>query len=162
LASCRFRRRAPSPWRTKLLARRPAAPRRAKSQARGALTSVRRADRSRMNTYFFHRRAFQARSKYARQLSMSSPPLAQGAPVLLPLHARPPALSHAGGHGLVGLGPLDDLVKCIDGVAQLVGIRGRLRIGLDSDHQILVGNLDIDRPIAETFALIEPLRAERP
>ena len=67
-----------------------------------------------------------------------------------------------GVYDLVGLGPLDDLVKYIDGIAQLVGALGRLRIGLDSDHQILVGNPDIDRPIAETFALIEPLRAERP
>ena len=64
--------------------------------------------------------------------------------------------------GLVGLGPLDDLVKCVDGIAQLVGAIGRLRIGLDNDHQILVGNPDIDRPIAETFALIEPLRPQRP
>src|SRR5258708_5004764 len=37
-----------------------------------------------------------------------------------------------------------------------------MRVGLDGDHQILVGNPDIDRPIAETFALVEPLRAERP
>ncbi len=37
-----------------------------------------------------------------------------------------------------------------------------MRVSLDGDHQILVGNPDIDRPIAETFALVEPLRAERP
>ena len=37
-----------------------------------------------------------------------------------------------------------------------------MRVSLDRDHQILIGNPDIDRPIAETFALIEPLCAERP
>jgi hypothetical protein len=47
----------------------------------------------------------------------------------------------------VGLGSLQDVVKCIDGVAQPIGPFGRLRIGLGSDHQILVGNADIDRPI---------------
>ena len=62
----------------------------------------------------------------------------------------------------MGLGPFDDLINRVDGVAQLFGALGRLRISLGSDHQILVGNPDIDRPIAETFALIEPLRPERP
>src|SRR5262245_46891334 len=36
-----------------------------------------------------------------------------------------------------------------------------MRVSLDGDHQILLGNPDIDRPITETFALVEPLRAER-
>jgi hypothetical protein len=62
----------------------------------------------------------------------------------------------------VGRWLLDDLVKCTDGVAELVGVFRWLTVGLDRNHQILVGNPDVARPIAKTFALVEPLRAERP
>src|SRR6516225_5475905 len=37
-----------------------------------------------------------------------------------------------------------------------------MRVSLDGDHQILVGNPDIDRPIAETFALVEPCAPRGP
>ena len=57
---------------------------------------------------------------------------------------------------------LDDLVKGTDGVVELVGAIGWLRVGLYRNHQILVGNPDIERPIAKTLAQVEPLRAERP
>ena len=45
---------------------------------------------------------------------------------------------------------------------EVVGTIRRLAVGLDRDHQILVGNPDVERPIAEAFALVEPLRTKRP
>jgi hypothetical protein len=61
------------------------------------------------------------------------------------------------------LGPwfADDLVQDIDGLAQLVGAFRWLGVGLHRNHQILVSNPQIERPIAETFALVKPLGAER-
>src|SRR5882724_9305360 len=62
----------------------------------------------------------------------------------------------------VGRRLLDDLVEGSDGVADLVGPIRWLRVGLEGDHQILVGNPDVEGPITKTLALVEPLRAERP
>src|SRR5262245_59175246 len=65
-------------------------------------------------------------------------------------------------HGSLPTNSFDDLVKGCDGLMQLVGAVRRLRVGLDRNHQILVGKPDVERPIAETLALVEPMRAEGP
>ena len=62
---------------------------------------------------------------------------------------------------LVGLRFPDDLIQGIDGLAQLVGAFSWLGVGLHRNHQILVSNPQIERRIAETFALVKPLGAER-
>jgi hypothetical protein len=65
-------------------------------------------------------------------------------------------------HDPIGLRLFDDLVKRTDRVADLVGAFGWLTVGLDRDHQVIGGDPDIKRPIAEGLAFIEPLCAERP
>ncbi len=47
------------------------------------------------------------------------------------------------------------------GVAELVGVVRRLRIGLHRDHQVLFLEPHIERPVAERRALVEPLRPDR-
>ena len=51
---------------------------------------------------------------------------------------------------------LDNVVEGTDGITELIGVFRRLTVGLDRDHQILVGNPDVERPIAKTFSLVEP------
>src|SRR5690606_41687607 len=63
---------------------------------------------------------------------------------------------------LAGRRLLDDLVEGTDGVAELVGAVRRLAVGLHRDHQVHGAEPDVQRPIAQRLALVEPLGAQRP